>query len=138
MWPGKGNGLRAAIPSSNEVPFIFVTENYGLTRCGKRKRRVCLHRFCKNDARKKKDSFSGVSLHAVCPGGDLLRGAANLLKYRDLMRKEGGRLLPLQVHGEQTQDRDPLLIALAAINGVFYSESIQTLQAKPGLRNAVR
>jgi hypothetical protein len=97
-----------------------------------------LHRFCKNDARKKKDSFSGVSLHAVCPGGDLLRGAANLLKYRDLMRKEGGRLLPLQVHGEQTQDRDPLLIALAAINGVFYSESIQTLQAKPGLRNAVR
>ena len=61
MWSEESNGMQAAILFSNEVPFIFVTENYGLTRCGKRKRRSCMHRFYKNGARKM-DSLIGVGL----------------------------------------------------------------------------
>jgi hypothetical protein len=52
MWPEEGTGSNAAIPSGNEVPFLFEIEIYGLARCGKRKRGLDMHRFCKNDARK--------------------------------------------------------------------------------------
>lgn len=39
-----------AILTGQEMPVIFGNENYGLTRCGKRKWGLDMHRFYKYDA----------------------------------------------------------------------------------------